>query len=119
MRATAIVANLPRLIAERESKVIKRELDLDSSDLEIEEIRTPAPGNIVLADVQSDNLTEVFASFGAKEIRSETVASVSLRTLSALDRGRPRGRNLADHCFCPWRLVSAVPSSPSPSRRIP
>ena len=105
MRASAIVANLPRLIAERELKVLKRELDLDSSDLEIEEIRTPAPGNIVLADVQSDNLTEVFASFGAKEIRSETVAMRVVEDVKRyLDSDVPVGKHLADQLLLPMAI---------------
>src|SRR6185295_6522629 len=105
MRATAIVANLPRLIAERELKVLKRELNLDSADLDLEEIRTPAPGNIALVEVQSEHVTEVFASFGAKEIRSETVAMGLVEEVKRyLDAEVPVGQHLADQLLLPMAI---------------
>jgi RNA 3'-terminal phosphate cyclase (ATP) len=105
IRATAIVANLPRLIAERELKVLKRELDLDSADLDLDEIRTPAPGNIALVEVQSENVTEVFASFGAKEIRSETVAMRLVDEVkSYLAADLPVGQHLADQLLLPMAI---------------
>jgi RNA 3'-terminal phosphate cyclase (ATP) len=105
MRATAIVANLPRLIAERELKVLKRELDLDSSALEAQEVRNPAPGNIVLVEAQSEHLTEVFSSFGAKEIRSETVAMNLVEALKRYLRADvPVGEHLADQLLLPMAI---------------
>ena len=105
LRATAVVANLPRLIAERELKVLKRELDLDSSDLDLEEIRTPAPGNVALVSVESEHVTEIFANFGAKEIRSETVASRLVEQVKRyLEAEVPVGEHLADQLLLPMAL---------------
>ncbi|HUR46282.1 MAG TPA: RNA 3'-terminal phosphate cyclase [Candidatus Saccharimonadales bacterium] len=105
MRATALVANLPRLIGERELKVLKRELDLDASDLDIEEIRTPAPGNVVLVEAVSNEITEVFSSFGAKEIRSETVASRAVEEVKRyLQAEVPVGEHLADQLLLPMAI---------------
>jgi RNA 3'-terminal phosphate cyclase (ATP) len=98
-RARAVVANLPRSIAEREIARLAHRLEgWESSAFSIEERAGSAgPGNIVLVEVQSEQVTEVFTGFGEKKVRAETVADrVADETLAYLEGGLPAGPHLAD-----------------------
>jgi RNA 3'-terminal phosphate cyclase (ATP) len=106
MSARAVVASLPRLIAERELKVLKRDLRLDSSDLEVEEIRSPAPGNVAQVEVQSTHVTEVFTGFGEVKVRSEVVAERLVQEVKRyLTANVPVGEHLADQLILPMALA--------------
>jgi RNA 3'-terminal phosphate cyclase (ATP) len=106
MRARAVVASLPRLIAERELKVLKRDLRLDSSDLEVDEIRSPAPGNVAQVEVQSAHVTEVFTGFGEVKVRSEVVAERLVAEVKRyLAANVPVGEHLADQLLLPMALA--------------
>src|SRR5262249_46642096 len=71
-RVRALVANLPRHIADREIKKVARMLSFPAECLSIEETRnSPGPGNIVFIEVASDELTEVFSSFGRLGVAAE------------------------------------------------
>jgi RNA 3'-terminal phosphate cyclase (ATP) len=108
MQARAVVANLPRMIAERELKVLKRELRLDSSELEIEEIRSPAPGNIAQVEVQSAQVTEVITGFGEVKVRSEVVGTRLVEEVKRyLQANVPVGEHLADQLLLPLALAGS------------
>jgi RNA 3'-terminal phosphate cyclase (ATP) len=97
-RARAIVANLPRAIAERELSTLVKELEWESSAFTIEE-RTDSigPGNVVIAEVESEHLTEVFTAFGEKQVRAEAVAnSVAAEVRAYLATDAPVGQHLGD-----------------------
>jgi RNA 3'-terminal phosphate cyclase (ATP) len=97
-RARAVVANLPRVIAERELSTLAKELAWESSAFSIEE-RTDSigPGNVVIAEVESEHLTEVFTAFGEKQVRAEAVAnSVAAEVSAYLATDAPVGQHLAD-----------------------
>jgi RNA 3'-terminal phosphate cyclase (ATP) len=97
-RARAIVANLPRLIAERELSCLAKRLDWESRAYSIEENKDSlGPGNVVLTEVESESLTEVFTAFGEKSVRAEAVAGhVADETLAYLSADVPVGQHLAD-----------------------
>jgi RNA 3'-terminal phosphate cyclase (ATP) len=97
-RARAVVANLPRAIAERELSTLARELEWESSAFSIEE-RTDSigPGNAVIAEIESEHLTEVFTAFGEKQVRAEAVANaVAAEVRAYLAADAPVGQHLAD-----------------------
>lgn len=73
--ATAVLANLPDHIAERELKILKRELGLGSSELKIEHIKAHSAGNYLFVTAEFTNITEVFTNFGKLGLRAEIVAS--------------------------------------------
>jgi RNA 3'-terminal phosphate cyclase (ATP) len=97
-RARAIVANLPRLIAERELSRLARRFDWERRAYSIEERSdSPGPGNVVLIEVESESVTEVFTAFGEKAVRAETVADrVADETRAYLGVDVPVGQHLAD-----------------------
>jgi RNA 3'-terminal phosphate cyclase (ATP) len=105
-RATALVANLPAHVAERELKVLKRELALDARDLRIEEVKSRGPGNVVLATVECAHVTEVFAGFGEPGVRAEAVAhGLAKEVRRYLDAAVPVGEHLADQLLLPLALA--------------
>jgi len=106
-RASAVVAKLPRHIAERELDVVRCRLGLDQTELNILEIpSTRGPGNVVLIEVESEHVTEVFVGFGARGLKAEAVAA---RAADQVDRylaaDVPVGVNLADQLLLPLVLA--------------
>jgi RNA 3'-terminal phosphate cyclase (ATP) len=107
-RATAILSRLPRHIAERELREVARETGWDPASLEIREVDSPGPGNLVLLEVESETLTEIFAGFGERGVRAEEVADRALREMRRyLDAGVPVGEHLADQLLLPFALAGA------------
>lgn len=102
-RIRALVANLPRKIAERECEAIAKKTGWDEECFTTEEVRgSRGPGNIVLIELESENLTEVFTGFGEINVRAETVAMRVLDEARAyLAAGVPVGKHLADQLMLP------------------
>ena len=107
-RATALLSALPRHIAERELRHVERETGWPPSSLEIREVDSPGPGNILLLELESEAVTEVFAGFGEKGVPAEAVADRALRELRRyLDAGVPVGEHLADQLLLPLALAGS------------
>jgi len=105
-RAVAILSNLPRHVAERELKVVARETGWSPGDLEVREVASPGPGNILLLEVESEKVTEIFAGFGEKRVPAEEVAERALREMRRyLEAGVPVGEHLADQLLLPLALA--------------
>lgn len=104
--ARAVVARLPRHIAERELDVIANKLDWPEECLSIDEVRaSKGPGNVVMIEIECEHLTEVFAAFGQRGVSAENVASeVVSEAREYLDSGVPVGRHLADQLLLPLAL---------------
>src|SRR5881409_1608581 len=101
-RAVALVANLPRHVAERELKVLKRGLGLEPRDLRIEEVQARSPGNVAFVELESGELTEVFTSFGELGLPAQTVAARLVESVGPfLEAGAPVGEHLADQLLLP------------------
>ena len=107
--ARAVVANLPRSIAEREAKLIGRLLSLSEASLNVEEIRgAPGPGNVAIVEVETDSHTEVFTGFGEVGVRAEAVATkVANEARSYMAAGAPIGKYLADQLLVPMALAGS------------
>ena len=102
-RVRALVANLPRQIAEREWNAIARKTGWDEGCFSLEEVPdSRGPGNIVLIELESEHLTEVFTGFGQIGVRAEAVAMRVLDEARAyLAAGVPAGKYLADQLLLP------------------
>jgi RNA 3'-terminal phosphate cyclase (ATP) len=105
--AVAIVANLPRSIAQRETDTIKKLLNWDAQATEIVETRNSvSPGNIVLIELASSNVTEVFCGFGRIGASAESVASEAADAVrSYLVSGAVAGQHLTDQLLLPFALA--------------
>jgi len=79
-RATALVANLPINIAEREMKLIARRMSWPHEWTKAESVEgSRGPGNVVTIEIESEHVTEVFTDFGERGVRSEAVAEKAVR----------------------------------------
>jgi RNA 3'-terminal phosphate cyclase (ATP) len=104
--ARALVANLPRHIAERELAVIARQLAWEPSCLKVEAVTSRGPGNVVLLEVASEHITEVFSGFGERGVRAETVAEKAVaETRRYLATKAAVGEHLADQLLLPLALA--------------
>jgi RNA 3'-terminal phosphate cyclase (ATP) len=97
-RVRAVVANLPRHIAERECRAIAKKTSWDESCFAVEEVKNSrGPGNVVMIDLESAALTEVFVGFGQMGVRAEEVAMQALKPArDYLAAGVPVCEHLAD-----------------------
>ena len=69
---------------------------------------TPGPGNVLLLEVESEHLTEIFCGFGEVGIRAESIAEhASKEARRYLAAGVPVGMHLADQLLVPLALAGA------------
>ena len=105
--ARAVYAALPRSVAERELRVISEKLGWTEDSLQTEQIANSAcPGNIVLVELESDALTEVFTGFGERGVLAERVAEkVVDEVREYLTSKAPVCEHLADQLLLPMALA--------------
>jgi len=73
--ATAVSARLPEHIAQRELRHLEKELGWKPEELAVEQVTDAAsPGNLLLAELETEQLIQVIASFGEKGVPAEVVA---------------------------------------------
>jgi RNA 3'-terminal phosphate cyclase (ATP) len=111
-RARALVARLPRRIAERELAVVRTGLGWDPGELAVEvlgegdAIRVRGQGNVLLLEIESEHVTEVVAAFGAIGVSAERVGERAVQEARAyLEAGVPVGTHLADQLLIPLALA--------------
>jgi RNA 3'-terminal phosphate cyclase (ATP) len=93
-RARALVASLPRTVAERELAVCE---SLASSQ---------GPGNVLLLELEHEHVTEVFIAFGERGVSAERVAERATREAREyLASPAAAGTHLADQLLLPLALA--------------
>lgn len=108
-RVRALVAHLPLHIARRECRTIARQSGWEESAFQAEEIQDAhGPGNVVLVEIESQQVTEVFTGFGKRGVRAEDVASAVWREAHEyLTANVPVGPHLADQILLPLGIAAA------------
>jgi RNA 3'-terminal phosphate cyclase (ATP) len=103
----AIVANLPRKIAERELKIIAQKLSWPSEWLHAEEVKnSQGPGNLVALEIECAHVTEVFTGFGERGVAAEAVAAQAVQAARRyLVAEAAVGEYLADQLLIPMALA--------------
>jgi RNA 3'-terminal phosphate cyclase (ATP) len=106
-RVVAVVANLARHIAQREVDAVGHSLGWNSECYEVFETRdSPGPGNVVLIEIGSDSITEVFSGFGRLGASAEKVAAEAAEAArSYLASAAFAGEHLADQLLLPLALA--------------
>jgi len=101
-----LIAGLPRQIAERQARVVSKQMGWLEDQVTIETIAASSgPGNVVLLEIASDQLTEIFTGFGQKDLRAEAVAErATAAARQYLAAGVPVGERLADQLLLPLAL---------------
>ena len=107
IKVTARVAGLPVHIAQREISTVQQILNLNKDQLIIEEQAAEyGPGNVLIIEIQSENITEVFTGYGRPHLPAEKVASqIALEAQQYLAANVPVGRHLADQLLLPMALA--------------
>jgi RNA 3'-terminal phosphate cyclase (ATP) len=105
--ARAVVSRLPDHIGRRELDTIKQQLGWPDECLAVEEVTSsPGPGNVVMIEFESANLTEVFTAFGRRGVRAEAVARQAADAAARyLGADVPVGEHLADQLLVPLALA--------------
>jgi RNA 3'-terminal phosphate cyclase (ATP) len=105
--ARILIANLPAHIAEREIKVLESKLQWPLENFEWIELKNNrGPGNVVIVELQSQNVAEVFTGFGEKGLPAERVANQAAdEALSYMNAGVAVGCHLADQLLLPLALA--------------
>ncbi len=105
-RARALVVNLPPSIAERELAVIKQRMGWRDEQLQVEISNNAiSQGNVVMIEIESEHVTEVFARVGERGVRAETVAEQAVEEAQKyLETEAPVGEHLADQLLIPLAL---------------
>ena len=104
--ARAFVSSLSPRIGHRELEVVSRLLGLPRSDTRFETVRSAGPGNVVMIEVESANVTELFCGFGERGVPAEAVAEKAANeALRYLASGAPVGEHLADQLLLPMVLA--------------
>src|SRR6218665_1917112 len=96
--ATAMVAQVPFDVAQRELTTVGRKLGWSAEERRVEEVkRSVGPGNVLSLEVESEHVTEVFTGFGERGVRAEAVAeAVAEEARVYLESEVPVGQHLCD-----------------------
>ncbi len=102
-----LLSNLPRVIAEREWQTVASSLNWSDDCLDVPDLpQGHGPGNVVMLELESDLLTEIFTAFGRKQVSSEQVAHEAVtQVCEYLKSGAPVGEHLADQLLLPLALA--------------
>lgn len=106
-RAVAIVANLPKRIGDKETQTAVNLLGWSDECRAVVETReSPGPGNVVMVEVGSGEVTELFTAFGAMGITAAAVADQAARAAREyLASQAVAGEHLTDQLLLPLALA--------------
>jgi RNA 3'-terminal phosphate cyclase (ATP) len=105
--ARAMVSRLPESIAERELGVVERLLGWERRWLQSVVVESsPGPGNVLLLEIESEHVTELFTGFGMRGVPAEKVARRAVREAERyLASEAPVGPHLADQLILPLGIA--------------
>ncbi len=106
-RARAILSKLPAQVAERELTVVREQLGWRDTDCSVETVPNPlGPGNALLLEIETEEVTEVFTSFGERGRAAEEVAREATEAARAWLLAKvPVDEHLADQLLIPMALA--------------
>lgn len=104
---TALIAGLPRDIAERESASVRQALNWSASAFHVEVLSEDrGPGNVLLLEADFEEVTEVVTGFGKLGVSAESLARTAAARLSGyLASSAFAGPYLADQLILPFSLA--------------
>jgi RNA 3'-terminal phosphate cyclase (ATP) len=108
-RVIAVIANLPYHIARREMDTAGRLLEWEPECLFCEDTKNSvSPGNLVMVEVTSNLLTEIFTAFGSRGVTAEEVARDAAKQARAyLASSAAVDEHLADQLLLPLALAGS------------
>jgi RNA 3'-terminal phosphate cyclase (ATP) len=117
--ARAIVSSLPFEVAERELRELSRLITIEAHEMRGESVQDPlGPGNVLIVEIESEGITEVFTGFGERGVAAEKVArDVGDQIRDYLRFDVPVGEHLADQLLVPMALAGGGAFRTSPPSR--
>jgi RNA 3'-terminal phosphate cyclase (ATP) len=118
-QARAIIAGLPRRIAERELALVGQKMSWNAEWLRVEAIENShGPGNVVMIEIASQNITELFTGFGERGVPAEGVAEQAVQAARRyLAADSAVGEYLADQLMIPLALAGGGAYTTQPLSR--
>ena len=106
-RARAIISKVPTHVADRELAIVQEQLGWREDACNVRfEANPVGPGNALLLEIEAEQITEVFTSFGERGRSAEAVAGEACRSASEwLDADVPVDQHLADQLLIPMALA--------------
>ena len=106
---TAVVAKIPITVGDRECDTIRRKMAWSQKCMRVVDVEDPiGAGNVVMIELESENVTELFIGIGKVGIKAEQVARGVLRQAKAyLSLDVPVGEYLADQLMMPMGLAAS------------
>lgn len=106
---TAIISQIPKSVGQRECDTIRRKANWHADCFHVLEASNPrGPGNVVMVELDSGNVCELFTGFGRVGVKAEHVARGVLREArSYLAQDAPVGEHLADQLMLPLGLAAS------------
>lgn len=119
--ATALVSNLSRRIAQREIDAVAEKLNWAPNCFHVQEVsNSTGPGNIVMIELHSENVREVFTGFGQPGVKAERVANDAAKQVrDYLAAEVPVGPYLADQLLLPLGIAAWKDGQSSSFRTLP
>ena len=106
-QARALITKIPEHVAKRELRQVSKNLGWQKDCLH--HCPLPAdqgPGNVILLEVQSEHITEIFTGFAQRGVRAEAVADSAIKMAqNYLAADVPVGEYLADQLLIPLALA--------------
>ena len=107
-RVTAVVANLSGGIAKREVETVAEMFSGDVEQRLVDTKDSAGPGNVVMVEIESDGVTEMFTAFGQLGISAENVAKAAGREAREyLISNAVAGEHLTDQLLLPMAMAGA------------
>ena len=104
--ARVLISHVPPSVGTRELRPIVDAFDLARDEARVDEVGALGPGNVILYTLEYEHVTEVFAAFGERSVRAETIANRLIRDVRHyLRTDAPVGRHLADQLLIPLALA--------------
>ena len=120
-RVTALVACLPARIGQREVDTIAAKTNWPPHAFHVDEITDSAgPGNVLMIEIASQHVTEIFTGFGRHGVKAEHIAEQVLKEVREYQAaGVPVGRYLADQLLLPLGIAAWQTGGRSQFRTLP
>ncbi|MFT7560363.1 MAG: RNA 3'-terminal phosphate cyclase (ATP) [Flavobacteriales bacterium] len=102
LKAVAISSKVPQHVAEREIGQVALTYELNKDEMEIRNVNSVGPGNILSLQLSQGGLTNVFDAFGQKNVSAESVANKAIRMLQQFEQANVAvDEHLADQLLLP------------------
>ncbi len=104
-QAVVTLSGIARSVAEREIKYAKRKLGWSDADMEIKQVDSVGPGNLVSLRLVGGHMREFVEEVGSRGVKAERVVGRAVKALKRfMDSGATVGEHLCDQLLLPLAL---------------